>query len=102
MSQGAVDELVEAYRRGAPIRELSDQFGIHRHTVVGHLQRRAMRSTFVRRKLSDEQVGQASRFYAGGESLKAVGLRFGVDPATVLREFRKGGVPTRPRRGAVE
>ncbi|MGW0821968.1 hypothetical protein [Streptomyces sp. NPDC002845] len=39
LSQVEVAELVDAYRRGASMLELSRRYGVHRSTVDGHLKR---------------------------------------------------------------
>ena len=50
--------------------------------------------------MTDDDVQWAATLYAGGESLATIGKRFGVHDSTVLREFRKADISTRPRRGA--
>jgi AraC-like DNA-binding protein len=51
------------------------------------------------RKMTDRTVRQAATWYQTGESLKTVAARFGVDPRTLAREFKKAGIQVRPRRG---
>lgn len=91
-----VDELVLAYQQGATVRELVEQFGIHRTTVLGHLDRRGVARRVNVRKMTDGQVLEAARYYRAGNSLMTTGRHFGVDAATIAREFRKASVATRP------
>jgi hypothetical protein len=53
----------------------------------------------VVRKMTDALVAQAAAMYFVGHSLATVANRFKVDTRTLGREFRKAGVPIRPRRG---
>lgn len=39
LSPTDLDDLIEAYQAGATISQLADEFGIHRTTVAGHLDR---------------------------------------------------------------
>jgi lambda repressor-like predicted transcriptional regulator len=79
--------------------DLVAQFGIHRTTVLAHLQRRGIGRRAQQRKLPDAQVEEASRLDQAGMSLAELGQRFDVNPATVNKELRRAGVPIRPRRG---
>lgn len=99
LSPAGVDELVLAYQQGATVRELVEQFGVHRTTVLDHLKRRGIARRANIRKLTDEQVQQAARYYRAGNSLVTTGMHFGVDGTTIAREFRKAGVGVRRRRG---
>lgn len=88
--------LVGAYTQGDTIEELATTFGVHRTTVLAHLERRgAQRRSGVVTKNIDE----ASRLYEQGWSLARVGEHFGVDGETVRRALRAAGVTLRPRRG---
>lgn len=99
LSPARVDELALAYQRGATVRELVEQFGVHRTTVLDHLKRRGVARRTNIRKLTDQQVQEATRYYRAGDSLLTTGKRFGVDASTISREFKQAGVPLRPRRG---
>lgn len=99
LSPARVDELALAYQRGATVRELVEQFGVHRTTVLDHLKRRGIARRANVRKLTDEQVQEAARYYGAGNSLVTTGRRFGVDASTVSREFRRARIVLRPRRG---
>ena len=88
--------LVDTYAQGDTIDELASKFGIHRTTVMAHLerQRAPRRSGIVTRN-----IDEATRLYEEGWSLARVGEHFGVDGETVRRTLRASGVDLRPRRG---
>ena len=91
-----IDELVDAYTRGATINELADRFSINRNTVMKHLQQRGAES---RRGKIDRHIDQAGTLYLSGWSLARVGQHFDVDPATVRNALKRHGIATRPRAG---
>jgi lambda repressor-like predicted transcriptional regulator len=94
-----VRELVEAYRAGATLRELSALFGLHEHTVSAHLERHGTERRVSRAKLSIADIEQASELYGSGLSWAAIGERFDVDPKTIGTWLKRAGVPMRPRKG---
>ena len=64
-----------------------------------HLEREGIPRRPCTRRLTDEDVDAAGRYYAAGESLAIVAQRYDVDARTIDREFKRAGIPTRPRRG---
>jgi DNA-binding transcriptional ArsR family regulator len=92
-----VAELVAGYQGGATIEDLAERFGVHRTTVMAHLDRSGVKRR--RRGIEVASLPEAVRLYEAGWSLARVGERFGVDGETVRTAFRKAGVPIRPRRG---
>ena len=99
LSPTAVVDLVEAYQAGASISQLAVEFGIHRTTVAGHLDRRGVPRHSRKTAWDDEIITQAAELYGTGLSLTHVAHRFGVDAQTVANRFRRAGVAVRPRRG---
>jgi DNA-binding transcriptional ArsR family regulator len=96
LGAGEVLSLVHAYTQGDTIDELATTFGIHRTTVMAHLERQ----TAPRRSGTvTKDIDEAIRLYEGGWSLDRVGEHFGVDGETVRRALRAAGVTLRPRRG---
>jgi DNA-binding NarL/FixJ family response regulator len=91
--------LADLYICGSSIREIACRFGIHRTTVLNHLEARGVSRRRMVRKMSDAQVIEAASRYASGRSLFSVASDFEVHEQTLTREFRKAGVPIRPRRG---
>ena len=94
-----IDQLVEDYVSGLSINALARQFGIHRTTVMTHLEARGVQRRQNVRKLSAAKVALASKRYESGLSLASVAKEFGVNAATLTREFRASGIPIKPRRG---
>jgi hypothetical protein len=92
-------ELVKAYEGGASVRTLTAQYGIHRTTVMAHLERHGVTRRPNRRKLTDRMVAEATQLYNEGWSTVQLGRRFHVDDETVRRALRRVGVVLRPRRG---
>ncbi len=99
LSPTDIDDLLEAYRAGATINQLAVEFGIHRTTVAGHLDRHGVPRHGEQTAWDDETLKAAAEMYAAGLSLASVAERFGIDAQTVAKRFRRAGVPVRPRRG---
>jgi AraC-like DNA-binding protein len=98
LSQGDVDELAHLYQE-ASIDALIRRYGVHRTTIIAHLDRRGVPRRLVGRKMTDPLVTQASERYSEGLSLADVASEFGVHARTLAREFRRAGTPIRGRRG---
>jgi AraC-like DNA-binding protein len=94
LSDADIDDLVRSHREGVPIDSLGRRFGVHRTTLLHHLDRRGVPRPPNTRKMTDRSVRQAETRYRKSESLKAVASRFGVDPRTLAREFSKAEIPT--------
>jgi len=89
LSGEEISELVQGYRVGLTVYELATQFGIHRETVAGILEREGVPRR--RRPLSPSQIERASILYGSGWSLAQVGAELGCDPSTVWRTLAKIG-----------
>jgi len=98
LSPTAVADLVEAYRAGATISQLAIEFGVHRTTVAGHLDRHQVPRHRERTAWDSGTLEEAAELYASGRSLADVADRFGIDAQTVANRFRRAGVAVRPRR----
>ena len=92
-------QLIDQHESGHSVRQLATEFNIHRDTVHEHLKRSGVPQRPNRRKMTDEQVTKAAELYAAHLSLVKVAAHFGVDAATIRREFAVAGVAVRPRRG---
>ena len=83
--------------QGASIDELAVTFGIHRTTVMTHLDRGGAER---RTGLIELHLDEARGLYESGSSLARVAEHFGVDAETVRRAFKNAGISLRPRRGS--
>ena len=99
LSPTEIDDLIEAYPAGATIRQLAGDYGIHRSTVAGHLDRHGVPRHSEQTAWDDEILTQAAELYASGSSLGGVADQFGIDAQTVANRFRRAGAPVRARRG---
>jgi hypothetical protein len=99
LTAGEVDDLIEVYKAGATVPQVVEQFGIHRTTVLAHLERRDVPRRPETRKLTGEQVADAGKLYASGLSTVKVGAIYGVDAETIRKAFIRSGLKLRPRRG---
>jgi AraC-like DNA-binding protein len=96
LTQEQVCELITMHERGDSIDELASAFGIHRTTVMTHLDRAGVER---RTGLIQRHLDEARRLYEDGSSLARVAEHFGVDAETVRRAFMDAGISLRPRRG---
>ena len=99
LSPTDIDDLISAYQAGATISQLAVEFGVHRTTVAGHLDRDGVARHNEQRTWDDEILIQAAELYSTEWSLADVADQFGVDAQTVANRFRRAGVAVRPRRG---
>ncbi len=99
LANAKIHDLVEDYVRGMSVNALAHKFGIHRTTVMIHLESREVHRRRSVRKLSTASVVLAAGRYENGLSLRSVAKEFGVNEATITREFRAAGIAIRPRRG---
>ena len=88
LSRGVVDKLAHLYEEGASMDALARRYGVHRTTIIAHLDRRGVARRRVARKMTDALVARASRRYAEGLSVADVASEFGVH-----RKNARPGVP---------
>jgi DNA-directed RNA polymerase specialized sigma24 family protein len=90
-------KLFVGYEQGRPIDELAAHFGIHRSTVLDHLNR----STAKRRypALDERRIKLAIERYGAGLSLREVGITLDVHASTVRQALIKSGVSLRDPHG---
>ena len=100
LSPTQIDDLVEAYRAGATMTQLAADFGIHRTTVAGHLDRHDVPRHHEQTTWDDITLRRAADLYATGPSLAEVADRYDIDAQTVANRFRRANTPIRSRRGS--
>ena len=99
LSAGDVSDICASYIDGSSIDELARSYGVNRTTIITHLDTRGVPRRRVVRKMTDTLVADAAAMYRDGHSLATVADEFKVDTRTLGREFRKAGIPIRPRQG---
>ena len=99
LSRPEHDQLVEEYQSGKSTLELARRFGINRHTVAKHLQRRGIVVRGGQVKMTPDVIEHARRLYADGRSLVAIGKQLSVDASTVHKALRRAGVSMRDTHG---
>ena len=76
---------------------LARQFGVHRATVMTHLERRCIPRRSPR-QWTEEMVAGAAHRYAGGEALVQIAANLGFAPSTLTRELQSTGRRSSPPR----
>lgn len=91
------ERVLEEYTAGVLVDEIAINYDISRDTInqIVHAAGAPLRFLGLRQ----EQVSEAAQRYEDGESLAALGRRFGVDPMTVRSYLLKAGVKIRARNG---
>ena len=93
-------QLVASYLDGTTIKELAQQFEVHRDTVFEHVRRQGLpfrRNVYAR--LTDQQIAEAVKMYQSGMSLRAVGRQLKVSADTARKVLVEAGVTLRSRSG---
>jgi len=99
LTPSEITHLAQDYTVGSTANQLAVSYGIHRTTVLKHLEQRGVDRRRTQRVLTNDDVAHAAALYSSGQSLKATGSHFGVDAETIRREFAKASIAIRPRRG---
>ena len=99
LPRAEIEQLIDRYREGDSIDGLARRYGIHRTTVIHHLDLADIIRRRVVRKMTDESVALAAARYEQGASLEVVASEFGVHQRTMARELRRAGTSIRARRG---
>jgi DNA-directed RNA polymerase specialized sigma24 family protein len=92
-----VDEVVALYLAGATLRQLGQQFRVHRTTVSELLQQRGIQRRY--RALTPDQESEAVQLYASGMSLVDVGGVLHVNAGTIWHVLKRRCVPLRDCHG---
>jgi transposase len=99
LSSEQVNLLIRAYEGGINSSELAVQFGVHRRTVIEHLNRHGVAKRGERRKLTDTQLVEAQALYDQGWSTVKIGHHFTVNHNTVWQARKRAGVELRSQAG---
>ncbi len=66
LSPADIDDLIAAYQAGGSINTLAVEFGIHRTTVTGHLDRHGVPRHLEQTEWDAEILTEAAELYAAG------------------------------------
>lgn len=88
-----IAQLVDAYPRGATLKELAEEYGIHLTTVSAILERVQVRRRG--RPLSSIDIEEAIRMYQSGQSLSVVSSQFRVSADTIRHHLSRAGLKLR-------
>jgi transposase len=92
--------MIRDYRSGTTEKQLAEAYGVALSTVKRQFKQHGVKTRRTERKLTAEQVDEATRLYRSGQSLAGVGTELDVSSGTVRRELLKAGVKLRPRPGS--
>jgi len=92
-------EVVALYHEGVPVKEIAEQFKIHRATVGEICKRHGVQLRNPNRGMDDAQIRVATHTYESGASLATVGKQLGLSVGTVRRALLGAGVKLRSRPG---
>ena len=95
MDSAEIDDLVEAYKAGTSIKDLADEIGINRSTILKKLQGMGIPRRYP--ALDQGQCQEVCHLYERGLNSTEISQMFDVSPDTVLRAIRRGGVEVRRR-----
>ena len=90
--------MAAAYEQGVPAAKLAVQFGVSRKTVHKHLKRLEVRSHQSQRRLTGQDLANASHRYRRGESLASLAVELGVHWRTLRKRLVEAGVAIRSPR----
>lgn len=87
LGEADIIRLVDDYRSGLTVMELSRRYGIHRTTVMDHLRRKGVPKQGP--KLTREQIAQAKYLRNLGMSYEKIGRVLGADGETIRNLIRR-------------
>lgn len=86
LSDRELEQMADEYRAGDTVAILVERYGVHRTTIMGHLERMGVPRRPNKRKLTDAQVVEIRRLYRLGLSYAELGRRFGVSGDVIKKE----------------
>jgi hypothetical protein len=88
-----VDRVVDAYLRGATLKEVAQQFRVHRTTVSQLPVQRGIQRLYA--SLNDQQVSKAEELYKAGMSLVTMSKVLNVNQSTLWHALTDRSMPFR-------
>ena len=99
LDEDAIALLVESYAQGETVRALAGRFGLHRTTVMKHLENHGALRRHPQPMLSPGEIRHAVRIYAGGATVATVAGYLSMSRETARRALIGEGVRMRGRWG---
>jgi hypothetical protein len=87
LSKADVDYMVAKYQAGSTIKDLVVDMGIHRTTIMDHLEKRGIPRRGHKRKLNDEIALEAKNLRDLGFSYYELARKYNVSADTIKREI---------------
>ena len=97
LDEAAVARLVERYRAGASSRQLANELGINKTSVITMLRTQSV--TIRNGRITHEDIEEAKRLYASGRSVAMIGRKLNYSPKTIWNQLTKAGVRMRDTQG---
>jgi hypothetical protein len=86
-------QVVADYQAGTPTTQLTTRYGIGKSSVLRFLREAGV--TMRKQPLTEPQIAEATRLYATGLSVAAVGAALKLNPSTIWRTLTACGVEMR-------
>lgn len=96
LSEAEIAEMIEAYRAGRTVYELSDQYGAHRVTISRILKKYGINVTKSKGQAKLD-VEKAIKMYAEYHTTSEIAKLYDVHPNCIIRCLREHGVKIRNR-----
>ena len=89
LSPDEVAKLVTRYQEGAKVRELAEEFGVHKHTASAHLARQGIPTRTGGRVVDEAAALEVIRLYADGQTMDAIAAHLGITQSTVSQALSR-------------
>lgn len=90
LDEQLVRQLLADYQGGRTGRELAEQYGLARSTVIGLLRQHGVAVRYPR--VTPDEVAEMVRLYQSGVRQVDIAARFGRDPGNVWHVLKRAGV----------
>jgi DNA-binding CsgD family transcriptional regulator len=96
LTEEEIEQAIVAYKGGATVYKLADQFGCHRNTISNHLKRHSVDVT-IKKIATEADVQNLIALYEGELTTGQVAKKLGVSTTTVKKHLQQNGVKMRTR-----
>jgi hypothetical protein len=84
-----VQQLLADYKAGRTGRELAEQYGLARSTVIGRLREHGVAVRYPR--VTPAEAAEMARLYQSGVQQANIAARFGRDPGNIWHVLKRAG-----------